>query len=770
KSFTLTIAVFTNPPQIALCQKAIKVTVDGPREPRCKTKLGADDHGILEHHRPSPLDVSLEYAPLPDPLRERQLSHLGELDRLRQHTVSSTSGEYRRQLSELNQHFVESGQQHLQQDNSRQLVSKTTVDRMGSLMLVGNRRQSPPLGKYHLLFYLWRLPVANSSPNSWLIFHFSTLVLFHDLNVSYTSVLRVIFALTVGASRNLHERDRRTAIPLTLSCNQQRLLLRQAGVHYDHHPLDSPQNKRHASSVLLDHSRSSILMSGLDRQALATSGTEPQNIIHDSARPVTPDPRNIPLYNSRFFNEELHASQNGRLSFPFSSRLEPSGHYADTQKPPSVPAVHMSLDTLKSRLPLLPHYSFSADAALRVPSLQETILAGSNGLGMPSYSVLQPTSTDCLTILDESHYIARPYLADSRLLRGNERDNSVEVCPYPLPLQVPEVTSRETDRYIRNSSENQGSDRHSALLRLHLPCHHRERETSSEDIAINLSKSAGTEANRKEKERDAKSFQQVNIDIRQNTAQLSARENITLHPEEMEERMFLHPRSPSPDHISCPALPSATYLKSVATPGAVPIPAASLNLSPTNPPSSFLYPTMFAHNSSNVLIPARDKAYEILSEANSYEDKCYTICNPSRASADDKYFKRRLSVSRSLEEKSYLALKPVRQASDEVCDRQRFGDRLHSQYQHLKNAETTNSRRLEKHLPISLPSWHVFDRKIVDLDMADMSLRSDVIHYPIAASVSSASSHGCRSDSSRSPLSRRSSEEHYENISVWRPY
>uniref|UniRef100_A0A3Q3AJN5 RUNX family transcription factor 1 n=1 Tax=Kryptolebias marmoratus TaxID=37003 RepID=A0A3Q3AJN5_KRYMA len=34
KSFTLTITVFTNPTQVATYQRAIKITVDGPREPR----------------------------------------------------------------------------------------------------------------------------------------------------------------------------------------------------------------------------------------------------------------------------------------------------------------------------------------------------------------------------------------------------------------------------------------------------------------------------------------------------------------------------------------------------------------------------------------------------------------------------------------------------------------------------------------------------------------------------------------------------------------
>ncbi|KPI99902.1 Protein lozenge [Papilio xuthus] len=37
KSFTLTITVSTTPPQVTTYNKAIKVTVDGPREPRSKT-------------------------------------------------------------------------------------------------------------------------------------------------------------------------------------------------------------------------------------------------------------------------------------------------------------------------------------------------------------------------------------------------------------------------------------------------------------------------------------------------------------------------------------------------------------------------------------------------------------------------------------------------------------------------------------------------------------------------------------------------------------
>uniref|UniRef100_A0A4W5L9P7 Runt domain-containing protein n=1 Tax=Hucho hucho TaxID=62062 RepID=A0A4W5L9P7_9TELE len=39
KSFNLTITVFTSPPQVATYHRAIKVTVDGPREPRRQTIL-----------------------------------------------------------------------------------------------------------------------------------------------------------------------------------------------------------------------------------------------------------------------------------------------------------------------------------------------------------------------------------------------------------------------------------------------------------------------------------------------------------------------------------------------------------------------------------------------------------------------------------------------------------------------------------------------------------------------------------------------------------
>ncbi|XP_052242618.1 runt-related transcription factor 1-like [Dreissena polymorpha] len=81
KSFTLLIIVATHPPQIATYNKAIKVTVDGPREARSKTKLRTDDRRILR----GPIDIPME-RPMSDHSNRRLPAHLAELETLRQNT------------------------------------------------------------------------------------------------------------------------------------------------------------------------------------------------------------------------------------------------------------------------------------------------------------------------------------------------------------------------------------------------------------------------------------------------------------------------------------------------------------------------------------------------------------------------------------------------------------------------------------------------------------------------------------------------------------
>uniref|UniRef100_A0A182FMJ2 Uncharacterized protein n=1 Tax=Anopheles albimanus TaxID=7167 RepID=A0A182FMJ2_ANOAL len=67
KSFTLTITISTSPPQVATYNKAIKVTVDGPREPRSKTRQQQQFHfafGQRPFHFPTDPLSSFRMPPL----------------------------------------------------------------------------------------------------------------------------------------------------------------------------------------------------------------------------------------------------------------------------------------------------------------------------------------------------------------------------------------------------------------------------------------------------------------------------------------------------------------------------------------------------------------------------------------------------------------------------------------------------------------------------------------------------------------------------------
>ncbi|KAF4525734.1 hypothetical protein B566_EDAN001994 [Ephemera danica] len=68
KSFTLTIIVSTSPPQVTTYNKAIKVTVDGPREPRSKTRHQAFHPFHFGHRAHFHFGNPLDQPRVPDPL------------------------------------------------------------------------------------------------------------------------------------------------------------------------------------------------------------------------------------------------------------------------------------------------------------------------------------------------------------------------------------------------------------------------------------------------------------------------------------------------------------------------------------------------------------------------------------------------------------------------------------------------------------------------------------------------------------------------------
>uniref|UniRef100_A0A8C7D7T1 Runt-related transcription factor n=1 Tax=Oncorhynchus kisutch TaxID=8019 RepID=A0A8C7D7T1_ONCKI len=119
KSFTLTITVFTNPPQVATYHRAIKVTVDGPREPRRhrqkleespKTVLFSDRLSELERIRQTTMRVAMPTQPQRQPLNAgpNSFNHQGQTQIPGSSDLSPFPGQFERQFPGLSS-LTESG-------------------------------------------------------------------------------------------------------------------------------------------------------------------------------------------------------------------------------------------------------------------------------------------------------------------------------------------------------------------------------------------------------------------------------------------------------------------------------------------------------------------------------------------------------------------------------------------------------------------------------------------------------------------------------------
>ncbi|XP_030762917.1 runt-related transcription factor 2 isoform X2 [Sitophilus oryzae] len=86
KSFTLTIMVSTTPPQVTTYNKAIKVTVDGPREPRSKTRQQQQFHFAFGQ-RPFPFATS-------DPLSGFRMPPIGNCNNMTQFGLTTTNSHW----------------------------------------------------------------------------------------------------------------------------------------------------------------------------------------------------------------------------------------------------------------------------------------------------------------------------------------------------------------------------------------------------------------------------------------------------------------------------------------------------------------------------------------------------------------------------------------------------------------------------------------------------------------------------------------------------
>lgn len=559
-----------------------------------------------------------------------------------------------------------------------------------------------------------------------------------------------------------------------------------------HQPSGMLLSDGHCSPVPppLDHPRSSGLLSGLDgQQPSPPVALESHRSSYETLRPTSPHHRSVSHHSFHHLNEESQAALDGKMTLPLNARYELNPHINLSSRIPLETTACLTLGTssrltLESRLPIMiPRYANGADASLRDPRLHDQLYATEINLRSSTQVMSRPPSNSNLAILEESRALTGAHLADNRLVHvGSLMDNGRSLLDSnsgrsllesnngrSLSLvPVSETSGRDFGRHLSSDLENQVIMSHHSDLRVSLPIHgHQSGSRSySENQAINLTMS---ESNMIENgfpipSSHARVLQEASTGLHQSIPSLSLHDRALTR--QVDERVAVSAQPRSPVHTSIPLLSHSDFLNSGGTISL----SSYIARSPTHLSTTFIYPQILQQNSSHLHASAGDKTYEVLGQPRDYEEQGYKVLDQSRSSTDGKYFKRRLSSSRSLEEKSYEILRPVRQASDGTYDRRQIEDKFHYGRSSPRHMDPHSNHRIEKPIPIALASRHILDRKMLDIEMGDVSFRTDVIHYPIAASASSASSHGGRSDSSRSPISRRSSEDHSDHISVWRPY
>lgn len=894
KSFTLTIAVFSNPPQLALYQKAIKVTVDGPREPRSKTKLHTDDrhihsiqhHHHLHHHRPGPLDVTtIDTRPLSDPLRERQMSHLVELERLRQHSnsinisnnitinntintnslvrhdgeagvggssgigggssegssISSLDHRPTIQMEIDGRRFTESSH-HMEHQHIHQ------IHQQHSAMVLDNGMETDsrlPNGGGHIL--------AND-PKLWTYGNTA-----HGKDIEYSN--------PKGADSS--PRREREHDPY---------LERQRAMGLQHELSPSPHNSTYlnsngsGSSMTHIDSRESPTVRGTRMDMASGPALLPppafedhfhsQALIVDHRRQDMGSPY-APLLSSQIDRHEgleTRGTLESRVTMSLNPRVELNPQVTLPSRLTLDPAVNISDRlTLESRLMLQQRYGESLETEINMD--ERNILSNNAFAGHKRRSpqMLPPPPSFSSSPQNTSSHSNLAILQESRSIVTNRIPHSVspssigQIDGTSLSrLQSSDVNSiRECERLEASNraapspSYSDTRYRHSATTK---------SVTISENSAMNLSLSEPPGLDWSVGFSDSGHLPKP---VQELTGSCDPHKNSPILTRSLaDSRLMLDPVSSnlsSSSRISevRQSIPQTSagsdravvtgqshhqeLLATMTTPGTLPFSSAPfLTASPT-----FVYQPMFSASpasSAQLLLPAGEKTYEVLggtaaslgpsftnhphmlvsafrdgdmengkiahfSHLETNNERAFVLsCNDqSRSSTDAKYFKRRLSVSRSFEEKGIDMLRSTRNhplfisGADNISNEsRRSGDMLmidsrhhvvrgrkspnsamdDSALSHLTNHSIHPFYRLEKPVPIlsSTVSRPGLDRKYSDLDLAEGAMRSDVVLYPVTPSASSASSYGGRSDSSRSPVSRRGSEEQADHVTVWRPY
>ncbi len=190
------------------------------------------------------------------------------------------------------------------------------------------------------------------------------------------------------------------------------------------------------------------------------------------------------------------------------------------------------------------------------------------------------------------------------------------------------------------------------------------------------------------------------------------------------------------------------------------IPPSYFSTSTSRVPTGILYPNIYSQNSTQLLVPSGEKTYEVI--GNNPLDKDFRKPpnnDQPRSLTDAKYFKRKLSFSKSIEDKPYDAPCSVYQTHDGLHDNRHVADK------YAPRLSPGRMPRIEKPIPVSFSTRGLVDKNVL-MDL-DATSRQDLMPYRMNGSVTSSIA---SPESSMSSYSRRGSDEQPDHISVWRPY
>lgn len=513
--------------------------------------------------------------------------------------------------------------------------------------------------------------------------------------------------------------------------SQEQILSGQSGLHFDVPPSRAlPEYKR--CSPEADHSKSLLCLSLSGYQKPLSPDTwgscRPP---HDTLRPASVDHNDSSIYEPNQLSLSFH---NRKISLPSDFKYEQNPYLTESSR-----IYHDSLDTTSSHIivsrPPVMIYPAVDDVTVQNSKPEQSLSTHERSLMPALISFPQPVSNLKRSVVEESCALPLPSFSGYRIVHGNSCSREA------LDLQVSTINCSRSDS---RGLEKQDSIRLRELGSI-LPISSHQTGPGlllkNHALKFNVYENHMVINGAYVSEGDDKMLQKTGTASHQTISSLSFQDNETLTPGHSDKRAPLSRQFRSQGHTPSSILAAPHFLTSIN-------------------PSSVRYSTLCKNPGMIVCPPAlqdslwlarRDRGREQLCE-----EKCIIARDQSKSSADSRHFKKWLLRDRNPEDDF-----PVRLPGDGAFS-SKESEKLYNRQNSVKLLDATSMHNIDKSCRTVLPDQHFTNNRMMDIEMTDVSVGSDVIQYPSAASASSASSYVSRAASTRPYINRKKS--------VWRPY